>query len=307
MTSRLHGNSSSPHQQQHAEPSTDEGDDNVLISKLCARAWDPGLRFDTAYVPLTWIEEHFGREYLQHIQDQVRSHSSDGTIQLKAHAEAVAIHFADAPRGPMFPPVTPQEVDAAETIIGRPLPELLRRIYTEVGNGGFGPDAGLTSVTAGQRAAGHLTDWPCSLRRHERNRAAGLPTSWLYLTSGGCTMEWHVSLLAADNPVLLYDTDGWVPSWGEDPHDGLRHATASLRQWLWTWANGGEVWAEALSVARRNTVLPSVSSDQARLPETISREGPPTGLWRNLSVRAAAGGMDSGRQCAARFRPVAAR
>ncbi|WBO69503.1 SMI1/KNR4 family protein [Streptomyces camelliae] len=149
----------------------------------------------------------------------------------------------------MFPPVTPKEVDAAESIIGRPLPELLRRIYTEVGNGGFGPDAGLASVTGGQRASGHLTDWPCSVLRHECNRAAGLPTSWLYLTSGGCTMEWHVSLLAADNPVLLYDTDGWVPSWGEDPHAGLRYATASLRKWLWTWANGGEVWAEALSLA----------------------------------------------------------
>ncbi|MGQ4477811.1 SMI1/KNR4 family protein [Streptomyces sp. SAS_276] len=249
MTSRLHRTSTSPRQQQHAEPSTDEGDDNVLIDKLRARAWDPGLRFDTADVPLTWIKEHFGQEHLQHIQDQIHSHSSDGTIRLKAHTEEVAICFADAPRGPMFPPVTPQEVEAVESIIGRPLPELLRRTYTEVGNGGLGPDAGLASLTGGQRAPRHLTDRPCSIRTYERNRAAGLPTSWLYLTSGGCTMEWHVSLLAADNPVLLYDTDGWEPSWGEDPHDGLRHATASLRQWLWTWVNGGAVWAEALSLA----------------------------------------------------------
>ncbi|TCO62090.1 hypothetical protein [Actinocrispum wychmicini] len=59
-------------------------------------------------------------------------------------------------------------------------------------------------------------------------------------------MEWYVSLIAVDNPVLLFDADGWEPSWGEEPHDGLRHATASLREWLRTWATGGNVWDTAL-------------------------------------------------------------
>ncbi|MFJ9683571.1 hypothetical protein ACIRP2_36890 [Streptomyces sp. NPDC101194] len=224
--------------------------DDVLIDKLRARAWDPGLRFDTADVPLAWIEERFGPEHLEQVQEQVISCNSNGTIELKAQTEQVAGYFADAPREPMFPPVTPGAVEAAEHAVGRRLPELLRRIYTEVGNGGFGPGGGLASLTAGQRAPGHLADWPCSVDRHARNRAAGLPASWLYLTSGGCTMEWHVSLLAAENPVLLYDADGWVPSWGEDPHHGLRHATWSLREWLWDWAKGGDVWAEVLKLAR---------------------------------------------------------
>ncbi len=54
-------------------------------------------------------------------------------------------------------------------------------------------------------------------------------------------MEWHVSLTAVDNPVLLYDADSYT-----DPHDGLCHATASLRKWLATWADGGDVWDEVL-------------------------------------------------------------
>ncbi|UYQ61982.1 hypothetical protein OGH68_11090 [Streptomyces peucetius] len=144
--------------------------------------------------------------------------------------------------------ITEQVQDRPNWVLGRPLPALLRRIHTEVGDGGFGPDGGLASLPDGRRAPGDLIDWPCSVIEHERDRAAGLPASWLYLTSGGCSMQWHLSLLAVDNPVLLYDADGWVPSWGEDPHDGLRHATASLRQWLWTWADGGSVWAEALSL-----------------------------------------------------------
>lgn len=54
----------------------------------------------------------------------------------------------------------------------------------------------------------------------------------------------NISLIAVDHPVLLWDADGWEPDWGQDPHDGLRYAAPSLRQWLWTWADGGNVWDE---------------------------------------------------------------
>lgn len=141
---------------------------------------------------------------------------------------------------------------------------MLRRIHTEVGNGGFGPDAGIASLTAGQRVPGHLADWHSSLRMHERDRTEGLPSSWLYLPPGGCTMEWHVPLLAVDNPVLLFDVDGWQPSWGEDPRDGLRSASPALRHWLWTWACGGDVWS------RCTTALDSQPGCRVRHSETSS-------------------------------------
>jgi hypothetical protein len=41
------------------------------------------------------------------------------------------------------PPASVAEVDAAEATLGFAIPPLLRRLYTEVGNGGFGPDYGL--------------------------------------------------------------------------------------------------------------------------------------------------------------------
>ena len=44
------------------------------------------------------------------------------------------------------PPARPDEVDAAEAALGFPIPLLLRRLYTEVGNGGFGPGYGLEGV-----------------------------------------------------------------------------------------------------------------------------------------------------------------
>lgn len=220
------------------------GDDDALIKALQARAWDPGLRFDRADVPVAWIIERYGKPRLERIRDDMVSYCSDGTVQLKADTEEVTDYYADAPRGPLFPPISLSEVEKAERRIGRRLPELLRRLYTEVANGGFGPDSGLASLTDGNRAPGHLRDWPCAASVHERNLSEGMPPSWLFLTYGGCTMEWHVSLSAVDNPVLLYDADGYT--FGEGPHDGLRHATASLWRWLSTWADGSDVWDEVL-------------------------------------------------------------
>ncbi|MFE5810877.1 hypothetical protein [Streptomyces sp. NPDC056491] len=64
-------------------------------------------------------------------------------------------------------------------------------------------------------------------------------------------MEWYVSLTTVDHPVLLRHADGWEPDQGENPHDGLRYAAPSLHHWLWTWADGGNAWDEALKQPRQ--------------------------------------------------------
>ncbi|MFE5676340.1 hypothetical protein ACFQ7B_06365 [Streptomyces erythrochromogenes] len=225
-------------------------DDDALIARLRARAWDPGLRFDRATLPAAWIRERYGADHMDRISSDILSYGSDGTVQLASRREEVAAHFAEAPRGPLIAPLSRADVDEAERRIGRRLPRLLRRVYTEVADGGFGPDGGLASLARGNRVPGDLQDWTSAVDVHERNRAAGVPASWFFLTGGGCSMEWYVSLAAVDHPVLLYDADGWVADRGEDPHDGLRHATASLRHWLWTWADGGHVWEEVLARQR---------------------------------------------------------
>ncbi|MFD5726089.1 SMI1/KNR4 family protein [Streptomyces sp. NPDC058368] len=146
-----------------------------------------------------------------------------------------------------FPPLTGTEADRAERSLGHPLPGLLRRVYTEVGDGRFGPEGGLASLTPRRVPHWPVPDWPCATTAHAERTEWGPPKSWLFLTGGGCTMEWYVSLTAVGHPVLLWDADGWEPDRGEDPHDGLRYAAPSLRQWLWTWADGGNVWDDVLA------------------------------------------------------------
>lgn len=135
-------------------------------------------------------------------------------------------------------------MENAERKIGQRLPELLRRLYTEVANGGFGPDArGFACLTDGNRDPGGVV-WPSAVRIYQRSHKSGvLPASWFELTPGGCTMYWYMSLTDADNPVLPYDS-GWDDE--QEPEDGVTHVTSSLRRWLWTWAEGGNVWDEVL-------------------------------------------------------------
>jgi hypothetical protein len=169
-----------------------------------------------------------------------------------------------------FPPVTIADVEQAEQKLGYRLPELLRRVYTEIGDGGFGPDGGLASLVPRSVPHWHVQDWPCATAVRDERPGWAPPASWFFLTGGGCTMEWHVSLIAIDSPVLLWDADGWEPDRGQTPHDGLCYAAPSLRQWLWTWADGGDVWDAALV---------QIKKDDKRLtltwpPGPGSRSGP---------------------------------
>lgn len=48
-----------------------------------------------------------------------------------------------------YPPVTESQLQVTETTLGFPLPPLLRALYAEVANGGFGPAYGLIGVREG--------------------------------------------------------------------------------------------------------------------------------------------------------------
>lgn len=55
----------------------------------------------------------------------------------------------DSRSGFEFPPATEEQVQATEEALGLPLLPLLRALYTQVANGGFGPACGITGVCGG--------------------------------------------------------------------------------------------------------------------------------------------------------------
>jgi hypothetical protein len=219
-------------------------DDDLLIERLRARACDPARRFDEATVPSEWVEDRFGKDRVERAWQSGYGIDSEGTIYFPAGAEEAVEYYRDAPRAPMFPPASPAEVEYVESRIGHRLPDLLGRLYTEVGDGGFGPDArGFGCLRYGNRDSRGVVR-PSVMQLYRRDRKDGLPASWFELTPGGCSMYWYASLTEPDNPVSLFDADAWD---GQGPRidQGIKHTT-SLREWLWTWADGGDVWAPVL-------------------------------------------------------------
>ncbi|GAA4258249.1 hypothetical protein [Dactylosporangium darangshiense] len=72
-----------------------------------------------------------------------------------------------ASRLPVLEPASAAAVAQAEELAGRGLPPLLRRLYLEVGDGGFGPGYGLFGLDKATRgiAGGflNLCDWGCGI------------------------------------------------------------------------------------------------------------------------------------------------
>ncbi|GHO49652.1 SMI1/KNR4 family protein [Ktedonospora formicarum] len=54
-------------------------------------------------------------------------------------------------RPSIFPPATEEQVQETERQLGFPLPPLLRLLYTEIANGGFGPGEGIVGTPGGFR------------------------------------------------------------------------------------------------------------------------------------------------------------
>ncbi|MFI9163535.1 SMI1/KNR4 family protein [Kitasatospora aureofaciens] len=134
------------------------------------------------------------------------------------------------------PPAAPRAVAAAEKELGFPLPPLLRRLYVEVANGGFGPRGGITGVRGGPWSGdlmdiidGYLgfSSAPDDVYQH----TAGL----VPLLDEGCGIHW-----------LIDCRDVAGPMWGFNPNrcscHGLTHALTpqgmTLAEWLARFLDG---------------------------------------------------------------------
>lgn len=130
-------------------------------------------------------------------------------------------------------PARPEAVDQAERIIGRPFPRLLRRLYLEVGNGGFGPGYGVLGVAGGSRddLGDTLLD---SYRNWHSARADGaqpIRDSLVPLTHWGCGIY---SFLDCDDQA--------AGMWACDPNPGIEEDVfrerLTLTEWLARWLDG---------------------------------------------------------------------
>lgn len=169
----------------------------------------------------------------------------DGTLQRRSTAHDLRTSFE-------FAPATPEQVQATEQALGFALPPLLRTLYTQVANGGFGPGAGLTGIRDGYvygQDGRYITldrteppSWvtqALDLGEHDAlnsglQRYTLPPRTWphhfLHLCYWGCETDSYLDAVTGH----VYFVGGAAAPYTTI----LQRQEESLEQWLETWLQG---------------------------------------------------------------------
>lgn len=145
-----------------------------------------------------------------------------------------------------WPPVTEGELVQAEAQLGFVLPAFLRRIYLEVGNGGFGPGYGLLPLNEIPPNAGHHTDSLVADYKgmrafsqkdideyfaEEEEKPSLWPERVITLCDWGCNIYSCLDCSSPELPIFRMDSnENFLVEWAIE--------APSLRQWLERWVDG---------------------------------------------------------------------
>jgi len=137
------------------------------------------------------------------------------------------------------PPATLAELERAEAALGFPIPPLLRRLFLEVGNGGFGPVYGLVGVPTIPPTP-FQADIVVLYARYSESSPDEKP-SWRWphgvvpLISCGCNIMECVDFLHPPYPLVLDDPNEY--DWERPLAEQQKPIAASLANRLETWLN----------------------------------------------------------------------
>lgn len=149
----------------------------------------------------------------------------------------------------LHPPASVGELAETEKRLGMRLPPLVRRVYAEVGNGGFGPGYGLWGLITG-----HQDDRDSVVSRYELYTGPApegdenwrWPRSRIVLAHWGCAICSCLDLAFEPAPVLRFDPGRFVArgaaEHGAVPSESLDPCFApeadSFGEWLRAWLDG---------------------------------------------------------------------
>jgi SMI1 / KNR4 family (SUKH-1) len=145
-----------------------------------------------------------------------------------------------------FDPVSIQAFEDAERQLGFQLPPLLKRLYTEVGNGGFGPGHGLLSTVPLSSVDRPMPLYYSTLR----SRRGDWPVGVVPFSDWGCLIVSCVDLSSdsTDPPVLRFEPNmshaDTVQFWKDKAFrgTGLVPESDKLSSWFEDWINGKEMF-----------------------------------------------------------------
>jgi hypothetical protein len=142
-------------------------------------------------------------------------------------------------RAALEPVASPIEVAEFEHRVGLSLSPLWRRVYTEVGNGGFGPGYGLLGLVAGARTdeGNSAAEFVELLREPDpEDQQWKWPVGLVPICHWGCAIYSCLDLRADATPVVRFDPNGHGPGTGWEGA-WWRESLAS-EIWLRAWIEG---------------------------------------------------------------------
>ena len=153
-----------------------------------------------------------------------------------------------------YPPATPAQIAHAEQLLGFALPPVLKTLYQEVANGGFGPGGGLRGLEGGHSdpsaQGGTLLDYYPTTPQPDQ--LFDLPPDqpdqqkWFVLPEGcwprqvlcladmGCVQAACVETESSQMYLLVVTAEDRL---------ALVRLPWSLEEWLWRWVRGEETLA----------------------------------------------------------------
>lgn len=146
--------------------------------------------------------------------------------------------------GPPFPPAPQTLIIEAERQLGFPLPVALRRLYSEVGNGGFGPFWGICGLPGGATNTMGMSIIEMYLddRRYCNNSERGIwPERLVSLCDYGCGIWWCVDCSNPDGAVIWSD-----PNAGGPCEQWFEPISPSLCAWLDDWLDGRSICGQSV-------------------------------------------------------------
>jgi uncharacterized protein YndB with AHSA1/START domain len=139
----------------------------------------------------------------------------------------------------IYPPATSRQIADAEEQLGFRLPSLLRDIYLNVANGGFGPGYGFFPLSGGrdEHRERTLVETYVSFRyRPERVRWG---EKLLPICFWGCCYYSYLDCTQPQTPVMAFNED----SHGEGPWGCASSPHAkSFEEWMQRWLDGEDLW-----------------------------------------------------------------
>jgi hypothetical protein len=150
--------------------------------------------------------------------------------------DCIKARAQDPNRATVYPPVTVAQISDAEKQLGFHLPALVREIYLQVGNGGFGPGYGITGLAGGYEIYDFTLVDNCLISRDAERDFAEFGMSapgwhwehqYIMYCYWGCNVT---SIIDCSQPSIpVYTLDTYALDRNEPP---------ALHQWWRDWLDG---------------------------------------------------------------------